>query len=74
MNTYRAEIQTDVATYIGDYIRHYREVPAVTDIIREFGLMRTLSVYGYLIGLMASGMVRPFGFFRSAIPVLATKR
>ena len=74
MNTYRTEVQTDIATYIGDYIRHYREVPAVTDLIREFGLLKTLSVYGYLTGLMSAGMIRPFGFSRSGIPAQAKNR
>ncbi len=68
MNAYRTEVQTDIATYIGDYIRHYR------DLIREFGLLKTLSVYGYLTGLMSAGMIRPFGFSGSGIPVLAKNR
>ncbi|MST81334.1 hypothetical protein [Bilifractor porci] len=74
MNTYRTEIQTDIAIFIGDFVRHYREVPAVSDLIREFGLLKTLSVYGYLAGLMSAGMIRPFGFSRSGIPVLAKNR
>ena len=74
MNTYRTEIQTDIATFIGDFVRHYREVPAVSDLIREFGLLKTLSVYGYLAGLMSAGMIRPFGFSISGIPVLAKNR
>jgi hypothetical protein len=74
MNTYRTEIQTDIAIFIGDFVRHYREVPAVSDLIREFGLLKTLSVYGYLAGLVSAGMIRPFGFSRSGIPVLAKNR
>ncbi|MGI6089709.1 MAG: hypothetical protein ACOYBF_06940 [Bilifractor porci] len=74
MNTYRTEIQTDIATFIGDFVRHYREVPTVSDLIREFGLLKPLSVYGYLAGLMSAGMIRPFGFSRSGIPVLAKNR
>ena len=74
MNTYRTEIQTDIAIFIGDFVRHYREVPEVSDLIREFGLLKTLSVYGYLAGLMSAGMIRPFGFSRSGIPVLAKNR
>lgn len=74
MNTYRTEIQTDIAIFIGDFVRHYREVPAVSDLIREFGLLKTLSVYGYLAGLMSAGMIRPFGFSRSGIPILAKNR
>ena len=74
MNTYRTEIQIDIAAFIGDFVRHYREVPAVSDLIREFGLLKTLSVYGYLAGLMSAGMIRPFGFSRSGIPVLAKNR
>ncbi len=74
MNTYRTEIQTDIATFIGDFVRHYREVPAVSDLFREFGLLKMLSVYGYLAGLMSAGMIRPFGFSRSGIPVLAKNR
>lgn len=74
MNTYRTEIQTDIAIFIGDFVRHYREVPTVSDLIREFGLLKTLSVYGYLAGLVSAGMIRPFGFSRSGIPVLAKNR
>ena len=74
MNTYRIEIQTEVATFIGDYIRHYREVPAVFEIIREFGLLKTLSVFGYLTGLVRVGMIRSFGASRSGIPLLAEGR
>ena len=74
MNTYRTEIQIDIAAFIGDFVRHYREVPAVSDLIREFGLLKTLSVYGYLAGLMSAGMIRPFVFSRSGIPVLAKNR
>ncbi|MGI6057457.1 MAG: hypothetical protein ACOYBD_10850 [Bilifractor sp.] len=74
MYTYRTEIQTEVATFIGDYIRHYREVPAVFEIIREFGLLKTLSVFGYLTGLVRVGMIRPFGASRSGIPLLAESR
>ena len=72
--TFHSELQSDMATFVGDYIRTYREVPAVSDIIKEFGLRRTLSVPGYLTGLLSAGMIRPFGFSRSGVPVFARNR
>ncbi|MCR5101827.1 MAG: hypothetical protein K6B41_10775 [Butyrivibrio sp.] len=57
-NFFRNEMQSDIALYIGNYIRRHGYTPDINTLVRDKGLGVMLSNAPYIMGLVLMGMLR----------------
>ncbi|MCR4924238.1 MAG: hypothetical protein K5931_09565 [Lachnospiraceae bacterium] len=49
--------QTEIATFIGNYIRKYGVVPTIGNVVQAKGFMMVMVNLNYILGLVNTGMI-----------------
>ncbi|MCR5108230.1 MAG: hypothetical protein K6B28_08695 [Lachnospiraceae bacterium] len=52
-----SSLQTEIATFIGNYIRKNGVVPTIGNVVQEKGLMMVMINMNYIMGLANTGMI-----------------